>query len=374
MRVSPSIEVVACPMADGGEGTLDAVLAAIGSGGRRHRMSVRGAGGSAIEAAYGLLDAPDGPTAVLEAAQVVGITDAAGMATPVGARTTRGLGELIRALLDQGVRRYMIGVGGSSTNDGGAGMLLELGLALVAADGRPIPPGPEGLSMLDGAVASALDPRLASCAITIMSDVNNPLTGERGATAIFGPQKGVLPQNLSRFDEAIARFAALAEGAIGRRATDAPGGRGGRARLRAANDRRHVCIRRQRRRRPDRTRYRARAGRLGDHRRGPQRRADAAAQGAVRGGGAGAGARRAGHAGFPAPSIPRRCRNSARISRDASDCRTARRRWNNASRTPKPCSPTAPSRSRGYCSPRGLGISSAAPQPAQAMPCASRHR
>ena len=222
-RVSPGIVVVARPMADGGEGTLDAVLTAVGDAGRRDRASVHGAGGSAIDADYGLLKVPVGPTAVLEAAQVVGITDPNGMSAPVGTRTTRGMGELLRVLLDQGVRRFMIGVGGSSTNDGGAGMLMALGLSLLDANGREIAPGPEGLAALARADASALDARLASCQIIIMSDVNNPLTGERGATAIFGPQKGVLPEQRRPFDDAIARFAERAEAAIGRRAADAPG-------------------------------------------------------------------------------------------------------------------------------------------------------
>src|SRR5271165_3957900 len=99
----------------------------------------------------------------------------------------------MRRLLDAGIRRIMIGLGGSSTNDGGAGLLVGLGLKLVAADGSPVEPTPEGLAALAAVDASGLDPRLAQTVITIMSDVNNPLCGERGATAIFGPQKGVLP-------------------------------------------------------------------------------------------------------------------------------------------------------------------------------------
>ena len=245
MRVSPSIEVVACPMADGGEGTLDAVLAAIGSGGRRHRMSVRGAGGSAIEAAYGLLDAPDGPTAVLEAAQVVGITDAAGMATPVGARTTRGLGELIRALLDQGVRRYMIGVGGSSTNDGGAGMLLELGLALVAADGRANSAGSRGSFH-----AGWRGGERARSAVGVVRD-HDHVRRQQSAHRRARRHRDLRPAERRAAGATIAlrrghrafrrtrggRDRATRHGRTGR-------GRGGRARLRAANDRRHVCIRR----------------------------------------------------------------------------------------------------------------------------------
>ncbi len=130
---------------------------------------------SAIDAAYGILASPEGPVAVLEAAQVVGITDAAGMCAPVGKRTTSGLGELVRALLDQGVRRFMIGLGGSSTNDGGAGILAALGVAPRDAADREVAPGPEGLVALARVDASTLDPRIAESSITIMSDVDNPL-------------------------------------------------------------------------------------------------------------------------------------------------------------------------------------------------------
>jgi glycerate 2-kinase len=222
-RVWPDAAIVARPMADGGEGTLDAVLAAVGALGQRNKFTVKGAGGDGVDASYGLLESPEGRTAVVEAAQIVGITDSAGMATNVGTRTTRGIGELITALLDRGVRRFMIGLGGSSTNDGGAGMLAALGLSLVGADGRAAGPGPAGLASLARVDASGLDSRLAASVITIMSDVNNPLTGERGATAIFGPQKGVTLAQFQAFDDAIARFAQLAEAATGRRAAAEPG-------------------------------------------------------------------------------------------------------------------------------------------------------
>jgi glycerate kinase len=223
IRVWPDADIRARPMADGGEGTLDAVLAAVGSTGQRQKCRVSGASGASHDAEYGLVETIDGTTAVLEIAQIVGITDGVSMATNVGRRTTRGVGELLRALLDQGVRRLMIGLGGSSTNDGGAGMLMALGLSLVDSNGREISVGPEGLAALTQVDASALDSRLAECAITVMSDVNNPLTGERGATAIFGPQKGVTAAQFQRFDEAIARFAERAEAAIGRRTCESPG-------------------------------------------------------------------------------------------------------------------------------------------------------
>ncbi len=219
-RVWPGAEVRALPMADGGEGTLDAVLS---RGGERRQQRVPGAAGKERAAAYGVVNAPEGATAIVEVAEVVGITDGEGMATEVTARSTHGVGELIVALLDANVRRFMIGLGGSSTNDGGAGMLAALGLRLVDAGGKAVAPTPAGLTLLARADADGLDPRLRECAITIMSDVNNPLCGERGATAIFGPQKGVRTDEITTIDATLARYAALTERAIGASAAARPG-------------------------------------------------------------------------------------------------------------------------------------------------------
>jgi glycerate kinase len=219
-RVWPDADLRACPMADGGEGTLDAVLS---RGGQRRTMNVSGAGGRQRAAAYGIVAAPEGSTAIVEAAQIVGITDGDGMTTAVTARSTRGMGEMIAALLDEGVRRFMIGLGGSSTNDGGAGMLTALGLRVVDAAGRDVAPTPQGLAAIAQADANGLDPRLAESSITIMSDVNNPLCGERGATAIFGPQKGVRPEEIAAIDATLAGYAGLAERAVGKSAADRPG-------------------------------------------------------------------------------------------------------------------------------------------------------
>ncbi len=220
VRVWPDADIRACPMADGGDGTLDAVLAC---GGERSARPVTGAGGTPHTAAYGLVDASDGRTAVIEVAQIVGITDPQGIAVPVARRTTRGVGELIHALLDLGVRRFMIGLGGSSTNDGGAGMLEALGMQLVDAGGAPVTPTPAGLAGIARIDASTLDARLASATIAIMSDVDNPLCGEFGATAVFGPQKGVRGDEVATLDATLARYAALAESAVGRSAAANPG-------------------------------------------------------------------------------------------------------------------------------------------------------
>ena len=222
-RAIPGAQALALPMADGGEGTLDAVLAASGPTATRRTMPVTGASGLARIAAWGLVAGERGGVGVLECAQVVPITDAAAMAAPVSRRSTVGLGVQILALLDAGVRRMMIGLGGSSTNDGGAGLLRALGMAFIDARGEAIEPTPEGLARLDRVDASGLDARLAGCEITLMSDVNNPLAGASGATAIFGPQKGVLPADVDAIDSVIARCADRVERALGRRCADRPG-------------------------------------------------------------------------------------------------------------------------------------------------------
>jgi glycerate kinase len=217
-RVWPDADLRLCPMADGGEGTLDAVLSC---GGQRLTDSVSDVSGKPLAVAYGLIGEP--VTAVLEVAQVVGLTDPAVAAVDVEHRTTLGVGEMIRNRLDAGVRRFMIGLGGSSTNDGGAGLLAALGLSITDARGRAIAPTPAGLAALAAIDASGLDPRLADARIIVMSDVNNPLTGDRGATAIFGPQKGVRRERIAEIDGRIANFASMTERALDRRAQDKPG-------------------------------------------------------------------------------------------------------------------------------------------------------
>ncbi|MCC7328262.1 MAG: glycerate kinase [Burkholderiales bacterium] len=222
-RAVPELELCMRPMADGGEGTLDAVLVAAGAAARRCDVTVRGAGGAPVSASYGLLTQGNDVTAVVEVAQVVGITDPVAMAVPVGERSTHGVGELLRTLLDAGVRRFMIGLGGSSTNDGGAGLLAALGLSLRDCEAATLAPTPSALRRLARVDASALDPRLADCELRIMSDVNNPLSGPQGATAIFGPQKGVTADTVDDIDTTLRRFAELTEAAVGRYLAQQPG-------------------------------------------------------------------------------------------------------------------------------------------------------
>ncbi|TAM00446.1 MAG: glycerate kinase [Paraburkholderia sp.] len=216
-RARPDADIRLCPMADGGEGTLDAMLLA---GGKRHVISVRGAAGPMRDAAVGLL--PDG-SAIVETAEIVGITDPVGMGVPVAARSTIGMGQAIRMLLDEGVRRFYVALGGSSTNDAGAGLLVGLGLQLFDAAGQPVDPTPEALARVARVDVSGLDARLAEASFVAMSDVDNPLTGEHGATAVFGPQKGVTPEQVALIDAALAHFADLVEAALNRRVRNEAG-------------------------------------------------------------------------------------------------------------------------------------------------------
>jgi glycerate kinase len=145
------------------------------------------------------------------------------MAVPVTERSTRGMGEAIRALLDLGARRFYVALGGSSTNDAGAGLLVGLGLKLFDKDGKELEPKPAVLAKVARIDASQLDARLADTEFIGMSDVDNPLTGEHGATAVFGPQKGVKPEQVAEIDAALAHFADVLEPVLQRTTRDNPG-------------------------------------------------------------------------------------------------------------------------------------------------------
>ena len=219
-RAIPGVETLARPMADGGEGTLDALLSAVGTRGVRAYEEVTGAGGARLRASYGVID---GTTAVIEVAQVVGITDPEGMRTHVEDRSTRGIGELVARLVERGIRRFMIGLGGSSTNDGGSGLMHALGARLYDHSDRELAPTARGLASVARVDASGIAQRLRGVELSIMSDVDNPLCGTMGATAIFGPQKGVPAADVERIDGALARFAAASERSFGNAAADRPG-------------------------------------------------------------------------------------------------------------------------------------------------------
>lgn len=201
--VWPDAQLIQCPMADGGEGTVDAVLAACN--GELRRQRVRGPLGETVEARWGWL--ADSQTAIIEMAEASGL-----QLVPPGQRdacttTTFGTGELIRAALDLGARRVILAIGGSATNDGGAGAMQALGVHLLDAAQQPLPPGGLGLAQLAHINLEHLDPRLAQVRFEIAADVNNPLCGPHGASAIFGPQKGANPGQVQQLDAALGHFA-----------------------------------------------------------------------------------------------------------------------------------------------------------------------
>ncbi len=217
--VYPEADYVVLPVADGGEGTVDALVAA--TGGRRLACRVAGPLGDEVEAFYGVTG--DGAGAVIEMAAAAGLALAPPKARNPLVTTTYGVGQLIRAALDHGARRFVIGVGGSATNDGGAGMLQALGVRLLDARGEDLAPGGGALSDLDRIDVSGLDPRLAECAIEVACDVDNPLVGPRGASAVFGPQKGATPEMARILDANLAHYARLIERTFGKSIANMPG-------------------------------------------------------------------------------------------------------------------------------------------------------
>ncbi|AGS72753.1 glycerate kinase [Streptomyces collinus] len=218
-RIVPGLQVAALPVADGGDGTVDAAVAA---GFERREVRVAGPLGDEVTAAFALRDG----TAVVEMAEASGLGRLpAGVFAPLTS-STYGSGELLRAALDAGARTIVFGVGGSATTDGGAGMLAALGARFLDEDGEPVPPGGGGLAELARADLSGLDPRLSSVELVLASDVDNPLTGPKGAPAVYGPQKGASPADVAALDAALAHFAKVLEAEAGPRAAEhaaAPG-------------------------------------------------------------------------------------------------------------------------------------------------------
>lgn len=218
-RVVPGLEVEALPVADGGDGT---VAAAVAAGFDRHERLVAGPLGQEVTAAFALR----GDTAVVEMAEASGLQRLPrGVFAPLTA-STYGSGELLRAALDAGARTIVFGVGGSATTDGGAGMLSALGARFLDEDGEPVPPGGGGLADLARVDLSGLDPRFSSVDLILASDVDNPLTGPKGAPAVYGPQKGASPDDVEVLDAALAHFAKVLEAEVGSRAVEYAGAPG----------------------------------------------------------------------------------------------------------------------------------------------------
>jgi len=204
-RVWPEAEVVSVPMADGGEGTVQSLVDA--TSGRIVSIDVTGPLGEPVAAFLGVLG--DGVTAVIEMAAASGLPLVPqGLRNPALA-TTRGTGELIRGALDIGCRKFIIGIGGSATNDGGAGMAQALGVRLLDASGAEIGPGGAELARLARIDVSGLDPRASLSEFVVACDVDNPLTGPRGASAVYGPQKGATLEMVKTLDDALKNLASV---------------------------------------------------------------------------------------------------------------------------------------------------------------------
>ncbi|YCI82333.1 glycerate kinase [Enterobacteriaceae bacterium] len=204
-EIFPTAEYVSLPVADGGEGTVEAMVAA--SGGRIINVTVRGPLGEPVAAFYGL--SGDGKRAIIEMAAASGLERVPPASRNPRITTSWGTGELIRHALDYGVEHIIIGIGGSATNDGGAGMLQALGVRLLDRRGVSLQQGGAALAELARIDASGIDPRLAACRVEVACDVTNPLTGPDGASAVFGPQKGATPEMVQELDRALAHFATL---------------------------------------------------------------------------------------------------------------------------------------------------------------------
>lgn len=218
-EVFPDAVYVKVPVADGGEGTVEAMIEA--TAGRRVDTTVRGPLGDPVDAFYGLTG--DGKTAVIEMAAASGLALVPpNLRNPLNT-TSYGTGQLIRSALDAGARKFILGIGGSATNEGGAGMLQALGVQLLDGQGQEIEPTGMGLGKLARIDMSAFDARLADCVIDVACDVDNPLCGPRGASAIFGPQKGATPEMVQQLDGYLQNFAAIARRDLGVDMADLPG-------------------------------------------------------------------------------------------------------------------------------------------------------
>lgn len=224
-RAAPNAITQLCPLADGGEGSLDALIAATHA--ERRTLTVQDALGRPRQAAWGWLS--EQRTAFIELAEASGLQHLTREERNALHTTTFGVGELFLAALDAGATHALLLLGGSATNDAGAGMLQALGATLLDAQGQPLPPGGGALQQLATLDLSTLDPRLAELRVEAAVDVDNPLLGERGASAVFGPQKGATDADVATLDRALGHFADLTAKALGKddRALPGAGAAGG---------------------------------------------------------------------------------------------------------------------------------------------------
>lgn len=204
-HVIPDAEVSVRPLADGGEGTVEAL--ALGMGGKLEQVSVTGPLGESVNCVYGIIE--DTKTAIIEMSGAAGITLVAEQDRNPLNTTTYGVGEVIQDAIRKGCRHFIIGIGGSATNDGGIGMLQALGYGLLDKDGKQVAFGAKGLKDLAAITDKEVLPELKECTFRVACDVTNMLCGEQGCSAVFGPQKGATPMMITQMDQWLVHYAAL---------------------------------------------------------------------------------------------------------------------------------------------------------------------
>jgi glycerate kinase len=215
----PDAEVVEVPVADGGDGTVEALVSA--HRGEYRTVEVEGPLGNPVQATYGLVEA--GRTGVVELASASGLTLIPAERRDPRKTSTYGFGQLLEAVRAAGVERIIAGIGGSATNDGGAGMAQALGYRLLDSAGADLPRGGAALARLARIDSSGFDPAWRSVKVMVACDVTNPLTGPLGASAVYGPQKGADEAAIRELDAALANFAAVIERELGKKVADVPG-------------------------------------------------------------------------------------------------------------------------------------------------------
>jgi glycerate kinase len=218
-EVYPDAEIAEIPIADGGDGTVEALVTA--RGGSYRWVNVDGPLGDPVLASFGLIDA--GRTAVVELASASGFELIPAARRDPRKTSTYGFGQLLEAARREGASSVIAGIGGSATNDGGAGMAQALGYRLLDRDGREIPRGGMALLRLERIDGAGLDPGWHSVRVMVASDVTNPLTGPKGASYVYGPQKGADPLTVRQLDQALAHLADVFERELGKRVADIPG-------------------------------------------------------------------------------------------------------------------------------------------------------
>ena len=205
LKAMPEAEVCVRPLADGGEGTVEAL--ALGMGGELKTVEVTGPLGEKVNCLYGIME--ESKTAILEMSGAAGITLVADeMRNPLHT-TTYGVGEVIKDAIANGCRHFIVGIGGSATNDGGIGMLQALGYGMLDKDGNQVPFGAKGIKEIVTITDDQVIPELKECSFRIACDVTNPLCGERGCSAVYGPQKGATPEMVKEMDAWLSDYAKL---------------------------------------------------------------------------------------------------------------------------------------------------------------------